>query len=135
MKILIAELEYPVRTEELVNNFIKEFGQHHLADDVLAVQVYINSYIIQDFRKAESFNLQLRELYPNGNALDNAQYWLTYGYAHSYLKENYQIAISRYYDVINAFPESRFAKHSLDNINQINETLENEDYFDKIYGK
>jgi hypothetical protein len=112
LKICISEIEYPDITETLSNEFLKNYSKHILADDVLAELIYVQSYILNDFVKAEKYLRILQTKYPNGNANDNAMYWIAYAYEHS-RDYNYKlISSTKYQDIITKYPSSRFARYA-----------------------
>lgn len=112
LKIGISEIEYPEISESLANEFLKNHSKHILADDVLAELIYIQSYILSDFEKAEKYLRILQTKYPNGNANDNAMYWIAYAYEHSKDQNYILMSTTKYKDVISRYPSSRFARYA-----------------------
>jgi hypothetical protein len=112
LKIKIAEFEYSSEVEKLVKNFLLKYSKHDLADDVLAEMIYFQANVLRNFTKAElNFN-QLIKTYPNGNAIDNASFWLAYGYEQSNTADHLKIAKSKYLEIIKKYPYTRFARYA-----------------------
>jgi outer membrane protein assembly factor BamD (BamD/ComL family) len=119
LKIRISEFEYPQLTEDCVNDFLKNNSTSMLVDDVLAELVYTESFILEDFIKAEKYLNILQNQYPKENACDNAMFWLAYGYEHSFNDNHKKIAKVKYRDIINKYPTSRFALYAIKRIKRI----------------